>query len=241
MITVIVNGARGNLGRVAMQALEEDADFEVVATTGRHDDLASAIARHSPDVVLDVTAASVVRRNAESIIRSGSRPVVGTSGLLEADIVALSALIDERQSGGVIVPNFSISAALMMRFAAEAARYLPHAEIVEYHHSRKEESPSGTALATAAAIAAAASTGSSSRGVEILAGARGASYRGIAIHSVRLPSLGAHQEVILSGASELLTLRSDVSSRDAYRRGIVVACRRASTIQGLHVGLSDLL
>lgn len=241
MIKVIVNGASGKLGQVATAALREEPELELVALLGRKDDLAAAIAAHAPDVVLDVTAATVARQNAELIVRAGSRPVIGTSGLLDADLAALSRLLDERSSGGLVVPNFSLSVALMLRFAAEAARYFPRAEILEYHHERKQDSPSGTALATAAAIDAAGNREASTGGVELTPGARGARHGSVRIHSVRLPSLGAHQEVMFSSDSELLTLRSDVTNRDAYRQGIVLACRRAVTLRGLHVGLEGLL
>jgi 4-hydroxy-tetrahydrodipicolinate reductase len=241
MIKVIVNGASGKLGQVATSALRDDKDFELVAELGRKDDLGVAIAALSPHVVLDVTAASVARQNAELIIRSGSRPVIGTSGLLEGDLAALSEMLDQRGSGGLVVPNFSLSVALMLRFAAEAARYFPRAEILEYHHERKQDSPSGTALATAAAIDAAGAREPTTGGIELQPGARGARHGSVRIHSVRLPSLGAHQEVMFSSESEMLTLRSDVTSRDAYRQGIALACRRAVTLRGLHVGLEGLL
>jgi len=241
MIRVIVNGASGKLGQVATAALREQSDFELVAELGRKDDLAAAIVSLAPDVVLDVTAASVARKNAELIVRAGSRPVIGTSGLLEDDLLALSRLIDERGSGGLVVSNFSLSVALMMRFAAEAARYFPRAEILEYHHERKQDSPSGTALATAAIIDAAEGREPPPTGIELQPGARGAPHGSVRIHSVRLPSLGAHQEVMFSSDSELLTIRSDVTNRDAYRQGIVLACRRAATMRGLHVGLEGLL
>lgn len=242
-IRIAVHGASGRMGQLAVAALSHDPRFELVAQWGRQDDLEVALRSLRPEVVLDVTTASAARRHAELIIRGGSRPVIGTSGLMHSDLDALSELVEAHGTGGLVVPNFSVSAALMLRFAELAARYLPHAEIIELHHGGKVDSPSGTALATADAIADARAglEPRATREQHDALGARGADHRGVHIHSVRLPGLSAHQEVLFGSDAELLTIRSDVFDREAYRAGILLACQRVTELVGLQVGLTDLL
>ncbi|MEY4575735.1 MAG: dihydrodipicolinate reductase [Pseudomonadota bacterium] len=238
-IRVTINGASGRMGKLAVETLGADPAFEVVARLGRQDDLRLALAQCKPDVVLDLTTAFVARANAELILETGHRAVIGTSGLDASDVAALSELARVRGLGALFVPNFSITAALMLRFSELAARYLPHVEIVELHHGQKLDSPSATSLATADAIAVA--RGFDAEVSPADSPARGLMHRGIHIHSVRLGGLGAHQEVLFSSDAELLTIRSDVFDRSAYQRGIALACREVMNVTGMHVGLAGLL
>ena len=142
----------------------------------------------------------------------------------------------------LVVPNFALGAVLLQQFAAQAARHLPHVEIIELHHDGKADAPSGTALATAARVAEARSeTPAVVRGDDAHPGARGTTHHGVPVHSVRLPGLVAHQEVLFGGEGELLTLRHDSTSRDSFASGIVLAVRSVAGLDGLTVGLDALL
>jgi 4-hydroxy-tetrahydrodipicolinate reductase len=176
-------------------------------------------------------------------VEAGARPVAGTSGFGAEEIAEARSLLESASSGGIVVPNFSIGAVLMMEFAARAAALLPHVEILEMHHDRKADAPSGTAERTAGLIAEA-------RGepppvtveeTERHAGARGARVEGVPVHSLRLPGALAHQEVRFAAVGELLTVRHDSLSRDCFRQGILLAVRAAPGLEGLVVGLDALL
>ncbi len=171
------------------------------------------------DAVVDFTVPTAVRENVERCLDAGVPAVVGTTGLGGDDLDALDALGRARSVACFVAPNFALGAVLMMRFAAEASRHLPQAELVELHHETKLDAPSGTAKATAG----------------LLPG-------DVPIHSVRLPGLVAHQEVLLAGKGQLLTIRHDTFSRDAYAPGVLLALERLPTLPpGLTVGLETLL
>lgn len=241
-VGVLVNGFSGKMGQVALQAIEDNDGLHLAGQTRRGDDLQLAIQDTKPDVVLDLTVASVVYENAVCIIESGVCPVIGTSGLVADQVKALQALCKDRGLGGLVVPNFSISAVLMMKYAQDAMRYLNHAEIVEMHHNKKEDAPSGTAIRTAEMMREAMpDTRGQSVGQETIEGARGAQYQDIHIHSVRLPGLVAHQEVILGGDGQTLTIRSDTLNREAFMSGISLACQRVGGLSMLCYGLEHVL
>jgi 4-hydroxy-tetrahydrodipicolinate reductase len=171
------------------------------------------------DAAVDFTQPDAVRANVERCLNGGVPCVVGTSGLGPAELAAFDALARERDVACFVAPNFAIGAVLMMRFAAEAARSLPSAEIVELHNEEKVDAPSGTARATAEAMGG-----------------------DVPIHSVRLPGLVAHQEVLLGGDGQLLTIRHDTLSREAFVPGVLLALERLPTLPaGLTVGLGALL
>jgi 4-hydroxy-tetrahydrodipicolinate reductase len=171
------------------------------------------------DACIDFTVPAAVRKNVERCLEAGVPAVVGTTGLGPADLAAVDELARARGVPCFVAPNFAIGAVLMMRFAAEAGRHLPRAEIVELHHETKLDAPSGTARATA----------------ELLPG-------DVPIHSVRLPGIVAHQEVLFGGEGQLLTIRHDTLSRDAFAPGVLLALERlASLPAGLTVGLESLL
>ena len=212
--------------------------------------LEPALEREKPDVLVDFTLPDSVKRNAIVALEHGVSPVIGTTGLSPADLAALDALAKEQGIGAFIAPNFAIGAVLAMQFAAQAARYLPDVEIIELHHEKKLDSPSGTALLTAQKIAQArAEAGQSplpmpANTVEKASGARGArdaNTGDIPIHSVRLPGFVAHQEVIFGGQGEILTLRHDSINRTSFMPGVVLAVRKVRELNGLVVGLENLL
>ncbi len=241
-IRVLVNGAAGKMGQATVQTFNNTDDLLVVAETGRSDDLTEVIARTKPQVVVDFTTAAVAFANALAIIAAGVRPVIGTSGLNAAQVVELQQRCAEKQLGGLIVPNFSIGAVLAMRYAQDCARYFPEVEIIEMHHQKKADAPSATALHTAELIAQARNQSPLHRTeTELLPGARGATHHNVHIHSIRLPNLLAHQVVMLSQAGEMLSIKHDVTSREAYMPGVCLACRKVMALNQMLYGLEDLL
>jgi 4-hydroxy-tetrahydrodipicolinate reductase len=212
-VRILLLGAEGKVGSVLAPRLAE-AGHEV-APVGRDGTWEPA----GYDALVDFTAPRVVRGNVERCLAAGVPTVVGTTGLGPADLTAFDALAQERGVPCFVAPNFAIGAVLMMRFAAEAGRHLPNAEIVELHHETKRDAPSGTAQATA----------------QLLPG-------DVPIHSVRLPGLVAHQEVLFGGEGQLLTIRHDTLSREAFVPGVLLALERLPSLPpGLTVGLDSLL
>ncbi len=241
-IRVLVNGAPGRMGQLAVKTINEHPDFLLVATTQRNSDLAAEIKKSEAQVVIDVTNAISVLKNASIIIDAGARPVIGTSGLLPNQIKVLQERCATLKLGGIIAPNFSLGAVLMMKYAQEIAKYFPHVEIIEMHHAGKSDSPSGTAIRTANILAKARlHTPQLMQNHETITGARGATLEQIPIHSIRLPGLMAHQQVIFGGDGETLTLRCDTIDRSCYAAGIVLACRKALELDHLVYGLEQIV
>ncbi|MCX8006757.1 MAG: 4-hydroxy-tetrahydrodipicolinate reductase [Coriobacteriia bacterium] len=254
MIRVIVTGACGKMGREVIRAVTAETDMtvaaavdplhagEVVEGVRVTADLRDAIAAAAPDVLVDFTQPDAVVANVRTAAALGVDCVVGTTG---APMAAFKDIVREAPEGVCVfvAPNFAIGAVLMMRFAREAARYLPHVEIVELHHDRKADAPSGTALRTAEAIAAtrAAVPAAPGRETEVAEGARGAMVAGVAVHSVRLPGLVAHQEVIFGGQGQTLTIRHDSIDRTSFMPGVVLAIRAVRERTGLIVGLEEIM
>jgi 4-hydroxy-tetrahydrodipicolinate reductase len=199
------------------------------------------------DVAVDFTHPGVVMDNLRWCVEAGLTTLVGTSGFDEARLAQVRGWLGGSPTASVLVaPNFSIGAVLMMRFASQAARFFESAEIIELHHARKIDAPSGTATATASLIAAAredAGLGAPPDAtVTAAAGARGAVLHGIHVHSVRQSGLLAHQEVLFGAPGEALTIRHDSLDRDSFMPGVLLAIRRADTLPpGLTVGLGALL
>jgi 4-hydroxy-tetrahydrodipicolinate reductase len=218
---------------------EQVQEVHGLAYTG---DLADAIEATWPDVMVDFTRPSVVAGNIETALSHGVHCVVGTTGLSAQTLEDLAA---SAKDGAClfVAPNFAIGAGLMMRFAAEAARFMPHVEIVELHHDRKADAPSGTALRTAALIASARELVPEAPGreTEIADGARGALVDDVTIHSVRLPGLVAHQEVLFGGQGQTLSIRHDSIDRTSFMPGVVLAIRNVIGRTGLIVGLERLM
>ena len=240
MIRVVVNGAKGRMGQEVVKAVSAESDLALVGETDLGDDLRATIIAEKAEVVVDFTIPSVVVANARIIIEAGARPVIGTTGLTGRDIDELSKAVEERGLGGVIAPNFAIGAVLLMHYAEHAARYLPHVEIVELHHDKKLDAPSGTAHMTAERVAAAREEAPAPIGGSD-AGFRGGQVAGVTVHSVRLPGLVAHQEVLFGAPGQTLSLRHDSISRESFMPGVVLAVREAPALDRLVVGLDKLL
>lgn len=239
-IKILVNGANGKMGQIAVAALRNDNHFELVAEGTRHDDLAEIIKKSAAQIVLDFTIADYAYQNCKTIIAAGVHPVIGTTGFLPEQIKELQAECKHKKLGGIIAPNFSLSVILLMRFAQEAAKYFPHAEIIELHHDKKREAPSGTAVKTAQLIAAVREN-IKIDDKEIYQGARGAKVDSVPVHSVRLPGLMAHEEILFGADGELLTLRYDTFNRSAYIPGILLACEKIMQLNELVYGLEQIL
>lgn len=238
-IKVLVNGAQGKMGRVTVNAIHAATDLTLVGENGHHDDLAAAIKTAKPDVVVDFTTPHDVFANTQTIIQQGVRPVIGTTGLTPEQIQTLQAECAKKKLGGIIVPNFSVGAVLMMKYAQDAARYLPHVEIIEMHGPHKLDAPSGTALKTAQMIAQ--QRDASHDFPNKPAAARGDNHNGIAIHSVRLPGFFSHQSVIFGEPGEILTINHQGIDRQCCAPGIVLACQKVMELNQLLYGLEHLL
>lgn len=239
---VIVNGAKGKMGALACDTLNQHKEFDLVAQLGREDDLAQAIRYTQAQIVVDLTRADSVYQNALTIINQGAHPVIGTSGLLPDQIKELTNLCESRRLGGIIAPNFSISAVLMMIFAAKAAEYFPEVEIIEAHHQQKLDAPSGTALKTAEMIAGARKKPKNKLDLkELVPGARGGVHCDINIHSLRLPGVIARQQVIFGSEGETLTITDDCIDRRSFMPGVVLCCQKVLELTTLIYGLEHLL
>ena len=262
---VAVIGAAGRMGAEVCRAVAGSDDMTLVAAVdpqaaGRSlvdvaridTDLTiagelDAITDADADAAVDFTHPSVVAGNVAWLLDHGVHAVVGTTGL-DADAVAdLRARADAGAANALIAPNFAIGAVLMMQFAAQAARHLPHAEIIELHHDKKADAPSGTALRTAELMDAARSQHPDPvGGDDAHPGARGHTVAGTPIHSVRLPGLVAHQEVILGGQGQTLTIRHDSTDRTSFMPGVLLALRHVAELRSmvgnsLVVGLEEVL
>lgn len=241
-IRVIVNGAQGKMGHIAVEAISNQPDIILVAKIGKSDDLASSIKENQADVVIDFTVPSAVFSNAQTIINNNARPVIGTTGLSLDQISTLRDQCQKKSLGCIIAPNFSLAAVLMMKYAQDAAQYFPDVEIIEMHHAQKLDAPSGTALKTADMIAEKRKAAKSSSGnSNVNSNQRGFTHQGVTIHSVRLPGLFAHQMVIFGELGETLTIKHDATDRKAMMPGILLATRKVMELKGLAYGLENVL
>jgi 4-hydroxy-tetrahydrodipicolinate reductase len=244
-IKVGVLGSRGKVGQEVCKAVEAAADTELVAAVDAGDDPA-ALVETGAQVVVDFTHPDVVMDNLEFLVDNGIHAVVGTTGFDEDRLKQLETWLANSPSTGILVaPNFSIGAILMMRFAAEAAPYFESVEIIELHHPDKADAPSGTAARTAKLIAAARREAGSPPIPDAtstsLEGARGADVDGIRVHGLRIRGLVAHQEVILGGPGETLTIRHDSLDRISFMEGVMLGVRSISSRPGLTVGLEQFM
>ena len=240
-----VLGARGKVGTAICEAVRDAEDLELVAEVDQGDPL-DALVDSGAEVVVDFTHPDVVMDNLEYCVANGIHAVVGTTGFTEDRFATLRGWLEDSPGTGVLVaPNFAIGAILMMRFAVQAAKYFPSAEIVELHHPNKADAPSGTAHRTAAMMAAArreAGLGPSPDATSTeLDGARGADVDGVPVHAVRLAGLVAHQEVLMGAEGETLTLRHDSYDRASFMPGVLLAVREIGRRPGLTVGIEGLL
>lgn len=217
-IKVIVNGAKGKMGQEVVKAVSKESDLELVGQVDLGDDLANAIRTTKADVVVDFTLPSVVMKNIRTILNNGAQAVVGTTGISEDNLKEIKSLCAKNKVNCLVAPNFAIGAVLMMRFAKEAIKHMPKAEIIEFHHESKVDKPSGTAIKTGHLMG-----------------------KEVPIHSVRLPGLVAHQEVIFGGLGQTLTIRHDSLTRESFMPGVILAVRKIKELKGLVYGLENLL
>jgi 4-hydroxy-tetrahydrodipicolinate reductase len=217
-IKILVNGARGKMGSETVKAILKESDLELVGQADIGADLAGLIKELKPEVIVDFTLPSAVMKNIKLILSNGCHAVVGTTGLNENDLKEIKQLCAKNDVNCVVAPNFAIGAVLMMQFAKEAVKHLPNAEIIEFHHETKVDKPSGTAIKTAQLMG-----------------------KDVPIHSVRLPGLVAHQEVIFGGLGQTLTIRHDTINRESFMPGMLLAVRKVKKLKGLVYGLEHLL
>ena len=252
MIRVGVSGAAGRMGRLVAETIVAANDLELVAlydpnaageTIGDVTVASQPDVMNNAEVIVEFTTPRVVMDNLRRWHEMGRHAVVGTSGFGDERIAQLESMWRPGTGNCLVVPNFSIGAVVMMRLAEIAAPHFDAAEVIEMHHDRKVDAPSGTAIATAGKIAAAG--GEQRRAVEsseLISGARGASVSGVTVHAVRLPGLVAHQAVILGGTGETLTIRHDTTDRQAFMPGVMLAVRRVAELPtAVTIGLEPLL
>jgi 4-hydroxy-tetrahydrodipicolinate reductase len=262
-IKVAVSGAGGRMGREVVKMVLEDAGLELVAAidmgpvgadagvlAGKPacgvllaNDLDAALAQAKPDVIVDFTTPHSVFNNVKTAIRHKVRPVVGTTGMSKEEVAELDKLCREQGIGGVIAPNFSVGAILMAKFAAQAAKYFPHVEIIETHGDQKLDAPSGTSVWTAEMISEVREElrQGNPEEKETIDGARGAMYNGFRIHSVRLPGVFAQQEVIFGGPGQSLKIRNDSYERSCYMPGVNLAVKKAVEYTGIVYGFENVM
>ena len=253
MIRVLVNGALGRMGRAVCRAVKADPELELVGTVDIFDgevegltvekNLVAALKNSAPDVMIDFTHPAAVFQNVMTALTNKVSPVVGTTGLSDDALDKIRAAADQNHTPAFIAPNFALGAVLLMLAAQKIARYMPEVEIIERHHDKKLDAPSGTAELTAKMIAEVRPSHKQGHPdeQERLAHVRGADFDGIRIHSVRLPGYVAHQEVIFGGLGQTLTIRHDSTGRDSFMPGVVLACKKVRNLRGLTVGLDKIL
>ncbi|MFC1952219.1 4-hydroxy-tetrahydrodipicolinate reductase [Chloroflexota bacterium] len=260
-IKVVVRGASGRVGRVMVDAMCREPGIQVAGATELHvaedylslpdksgsvpfsSDLEYILTSCRPDVLVDFTVAQATMPAVRIATKHGVNLVIGTTGLTSDDLGEIDKLALAHKVGAVVASNFALGAVLMIHLAKIAAKYLDHAEIIELHHSLKVDAPSGTALSTARAMAAARGKPfqrppSEQKGTQP---SRGEQVEGVTIHSVRLPGLMAHQEVLLGGAGQTLSIRHDTINRECYVPGVILAVKEVVNRQGLVYGLDTLL
>ncbi|WP_416149735.1 4-hydroxy-tetrahydrodipicolinate reductase [Salipaludibacillus sp. HK11] len=263
MIKIVIAGPRGNMGREAVKMVDKELGFQLTAVVDHkyngfrmkdvegmepldlpvYEDMEACFQQVSCDVLIDLTTPEVGKKHMLTAFEYGVRPVVGTTGFTDVDIEELSAIAEEKKLGAIIAPNFAIGAILLMKFSRMAAKYMSDVEIIEQHHDRKLDAPSGTAVKTAQLIAEVRDPKKQGHPEEVekLAGARGADYDGMRIHSVRLPGLVAHQEVLFGGEGQSLKLRHDSFNRTSFMPGVKLACETVMELGVLVYGLEEII
>lgn len=235
-LNVIVNGASGRMGKTTVAALTAATDINCIGQLDQNDNLADTLKTMSPDIVIDFTTPQCVYHNTQTILEHKARPIIGTTGLSLKEIQTLTSLTEQYHLSGLIVPNFSIAAILLMQFSEQAARWIPDVEIIEKHHPQKIDAPSGTAKKTAEMI----NQTRTSKNITP-AQSQGIQHHNVPIHSVRLPGYFAHQDVIFSSPGESLTLSHECYDREAMMPGVLLAVRKVMTLSTLAYGLEHCL
>ena len=220
---VLVNGAKGKMGQEVIKAVLKEAELELVAQADISDDLAEAVKKSKPDVVIDFTIPKSAMANIRTAAQNKCHVIVGTTGITEKDLAEIKGLCEKNGVNILVAPNFAVGAVLMMKYAADAAKYLSKAEIIELHHDQKLDAPSGTALKTAEMIK------------------RSSNIKDIPIHSVRLPGFVADQEVIFGGLGQTLSIKHRTIGRESFMPGVVLAAKKIKSLKGLTYGLENIL
>jgi len=241
-LKVGVLGAKGRMGATVCEAITASSDCELVSALDINDDL-MALVSSGAQVVVDFTTPDSVPINLKFLAANNIHAVVGTTGFDADKLAVVEKQFAAGEANVVIAPNFGLAAVLMMQFAAQAAPHFESVEIIELHHPRKADAPSGTARRTAEMIADARSgmPAMPDATSDLLPGARGANVSGIPVHSVRLQGLVAHQEIMFGGPGESLTIRHDSYDRESFMPGVLLAVRKVSQTPGLTYGLEHLL
>ncbi|MBI3590896.1 MAG: 4-hydroxy-tetrahydrodipicolinate reductase [Candidatus Melainabacteria bacterium] len=266
-IKVLVCGAAGKMGQAVVRAVDSEAGFKLAGAVDRvgnpnigkdigllcgineigvklSGDLKETISKSQADVMVDFTMPEIVIVNAQMALKAGICTVIGTTGMTKSDIAELSKLSKQNSTGAIVAPNFAIGAVLMMKFAKEASKYFASAEIIEYHHDKKLDAPSGTAIKSAELMVENRKLfgRDTVSGKETIKGARGAIGDGnIHIHSVRLPGLIAHQEIILGGTGQTINIRHDAYDRTAFMPGVLMAVKKVMELDCLVYGLENII
>jgi 4-hydroxy-tetrahydrodipicolinate reductase len=263
MLKIVVAGADGRMGREVVKAVLREDDLTLAGAVDVRNygqdigeltgigpcgvKLASNLGRvleeTRADVVVDFTTPDSIKDNLSIVLKHKVRMVVGTTGISEESLAEIDRQAIDAGVGIIIAPNFAIGAIMMMKFAAEAAKYMPHVEIIELHHDQKLDAPSGTAIKTAELINCSreAFRQGNPEECEKIFGSRGGEYNGMRLHSVRLPGLVAHQEVIFGGLGQTLTIRHDSFNRESFMPGVILAVRKVVDLKGVTYGLEKLL
>jgi 4-hydroxy-tetrahydrodipicolinate reductase len=261
-IKVLVSGASGRMGSEVVRAVSKDSSLKLVAAVDKvnigrdigemvglerlgitvKSDLAQAISEDNPQVMVDFTTPAMVMENIRTGLKAGVHVVVGTTGFTTDDLQEIKGLCSDNKVNALVAPNFAIGALLMMRCAAISAKYFSEVEIIELHHDRKLDAPSGTSIKTAEMILESrGSVGQPQIGEEKIKGVRGGEMGGIRLHSIRLPGLIAHQEVIFGGEGQTLTIRHDSLSRESFMPGVILGIKKVIENPGLTYGLDHFL
>lgn len=263
MVRVLMNGAFGKMGRSVSAGLAGLDNMEIVAAVdvkkvdtdfgflcglepfgfAIENDLDAAIKRVRPDVIVDFTNPQAVMKNVNIGLFNQVPMVVGTTGFSPEDYKTVEGWSKENNTPIFIGPNFALGAVLMMKYAADAARYFPHAEIIERHHDQKLDAPSGTAVTTLEMMSEnrEAMAQGNPKEFEKFKGSRGGDYEGMKVHSVRLPGYVATQEIVFGAVGQVLTIRHDALNRDSYVPGVALAIEKMADMEGLVYGLDKLL
>ena len=253
MIKVLVNGALGRMGRTVAATVNADSELELVGAVDIFDgtveglpvekNLDAALKKFQPEVMVDFTRPNAVFNNVMTALANKVSPVVGTTGLDADALNEIRNATEKFSTPALIAPNFALGAVLMMLTARKIAKYMPDVEIIELHHDKKLDAPSGTAELTAKMISEVRLKHAQGHPdeVERLPHVRGADVDGIKIHSVRLPGFVAHQEVIFGGLGQTLTIRHDSTGRDSFMPGVLLACKKVRSLKGLTIGLDKIL
>ncbi|EKU44011.1 dihydrodipicolinate reductase [Lysinibacillus capsici] len=263
-IRVAIAGARGKMGAEAVHTVMKHDKMELVAvldykevgktladldmfpasyTVPIFTEMHDLVEATAPDVLVDLTNPHAVYKHTKEALNLNVRPVIGTTGFTDAQLEELSAMAKEKELGCIIAPNFAIGAILMMKFAKEAAKYLPDVEIIEMHHDQKLDAPSGTAVKTAQLIQEVRTPKAQGHleEKETIKGARGGDFDGMRIHSVRLPGLVAHQQVLFGGDGQLLTIRHDSLNRNSFMSGVAFCIEEVMKMDQLVYGLENII